>query len=176
MRLGKYSFGVGDRFNQEGEAQLRALIKANEKGIEVTPVWNKSNREHQIVHSEPKGTRIEADQAVKALEWTGNYFVDADHINLSNVDGFIEYCDFFTLDVAMYIGNESSGKDISAFKESCKELLGEVQIPGIVDPIEVTEELLDEVASKYLAAVKEAGKICTSNPGGYVFYIEDDSQ
>src|SRR3989339_1707950 len=105
MELGKYSFGVGDRFSHEGEAQLRALMKANAKGIEVTPVWNKSNREHNIVHSEPVETRKEADAAVKALGWTGGYCVDADHINLSNVDRFIAYSNFFTLDVAAYIGN-----------------------------------------------------------------------
>ena len=98
MKLGKYSFGVGDRFNHEGEAQLRALIKANNKGVEVTPVWNKSNREHDIVHSEPEGTRIEADAAVKALGWKGAYCVDADHINLTNVDRFIKHSDFFTLE------------------------------------------------------------------------------
>ena len=105
MKLGKYSFGVGDRFNHQGKAQLKALIEATRKGIEVTPVWNKSNREHNIVHSEPQGTRAEADEAVKTLGWQGAYFVDADHINLTNVDRFIAHSDFFTLDVAMYIGN-----------------------------------------------------------------------
>lgn len=159
MKLGKYSFGVGDRFNQEGEAQLHALIKANKKGVEVTPVWNKSNREHQIVGSKPIGTRLEADEAVKSLGWTGAYCVDADHINLSNVDKFIEHCDFFTLDVAMYIGNESSIEDVIAFKESCEALGSEVHIPGIVEPIVITDDLLNEVAGKYLAAIKEAGKI-----------------
>ncbi len=94
MNLGKYSFGVGDRFNHEGEAQLSALIEATSNGVEVTAVWNKSNREHDIVKSEPEGTRVEADAAVKALGWEGLYFVDADHINLSNVDRFIEYSNF----------------------------------------------------------------------------------
>ena len=159
MELGKYSFGVGDRFNHEGEAQLKALMKANEKGIEVTPVWNKSNREHNIVHSEPVGTRKEADSAVKALGWTGSYCVDADHINLSNVDRFIDHSDFFTLDVAMYIGNPSDAESVAAFKASCKALGAEIVIPGISEPIVVSEEVLDVVAGKYLAAVKEAGKI-----------------
>ncbi|MBT3383325.1 MAG: hypothetical protein HN778_15005 [Prolixibacteraceae bacterium] len=159
MKLGKYSFGVGDRFNHQGQAQLRALIKANSKGVEVTPVWNKSNREHDIVHSEPEGTRIEADEAVKTLGWEEAYCVDADHINLSNVDRFIEHSDFFTLDVAMYIGNESPVENVEAFKKSCAVLGGEVNIPGIAEPIIVTDALLDEVSGKYLAAVKEAGKI-----------------
>ncbi len=159
MKLGKYSFGVGDRFNHEGQAQLRALMKANAKGIEVTPVWNKSNREHDIVHSEPEGTRVEADAAVKALGWDKPYCVDADHINLSNVDRFIEHSNFFTLDVAMYIGNESPAENVAAFKASCKELGAEVNIPGIEEPVLITDELLNTVATKYLAAVKEAGKI-----------------
>lgn len=159
MKLGKYSFGVGDRFNHEGEAQLKALIKANKKGVEVTPVWNKSNREHDIVHSEPVGTRVEADSAVKALGWEGPYFVDADHINLSNVDRFIEHSDFFTLDVAKYIGNASSAEDVAEFKKSCEAFGKEVVIPGISEPIVISDNLLNEVSGKYLAAVKEAGKI-----------------
>jgi hypothetical protein len=50
MELGKYSFGIGDRFGHEGEAQLRALLKAMHSNISVTPVWNKSNREHSYIH------------------------------------------------------------------------------------------------------------------------------
>jgi hypothetical protein len=134
-------------------------MKANAKGVEVTPVWNKSNREHNIVHSEPVGTRIEADEAVKALGWEGPYYVDADHINLTNVDRFIEHSDFFTLDVAMYIGNKSPEEDVIIFKKSCEALGKEVNIPGIPDSIIISGELLEEVAGKYLAAVKEAGKI-----------------
>jgi len=159
MELGKYSFGVGDRFNHEGLAQLKAIMKANNGGVEISPVWNKSNREHNIVHSEPEGTRREADEAVKALGWNRPYFVDADHINLTNVDRFIMHSDFFTLDVAMYIGNPSDAEDKIAFKKSCASLGGEILIPGISEPVRITDNLLEEVAGKYLAAVKEAGKI-----------------
>jgi hypothetical protein len=159
MILGKYSFGVGDRFSHQGEAQLRALMKANEKGIEVFPVWNKSNREHNTIHSNPVDTRIEADAAVKNLGWNKSYFVDADHINLTNVDRFIDHSDFFTLDVAMYIGNSSSDEKITAFKKSCESLGAVVNIPGIPEPLHISDSLLDEVAGKYLAAVEEAGKI-----------------
>ncbi len=159
MKLGKYSFGIGDRFNHEGLAQLNAIIKANNQGVAVTPVWNKSNREHNIVHSEPEGTRQEADRAVKALEWKNPYFVDADHINLTTVDRFIKHSDFFTLDVAQYIGNKSESAYVTAFKKSCKELGTSVSIPGIPEPIEITDELLETVAGKFLAATKEAGAI-----------------
>ena len=109
MKIQKYSFGVGDRFCHEGIAQLSALLKARrEFGVDFVPVWNKSNREHQIVGTEPTGTREEADAAVKALGYTGQYFVDADHINLNTVDRFIDCSDFFTIDVADYIGKSGS--------------------------------------------------------------------
>ena len=46
MILEKYSIGVGDRFAHQAAAQLQACVKLAEQGIEVIPVWNKSNREH----------------------------------------------------------------------------------------------------------------------------------
>ena len=159
MELGKYSFGIGDRFNHEGVAQLSALINASKHGLDVTPVWNKSNREHNIVHSEPEDTRIEADDAVRETGWEKDYFVDADHINLNTVDRFIDHSDFFTLDVAAYIGNASSEEEITAFIESCNALGDRIFIDGMDEYVVVTEQLLREVADKYLAAIKEAGKI-----------------
>ena len=115
MKLEKYSFGIGDRFGQQGVAQLEALIKAKKEGIEFVPVWNKSNREHQIIHSKPKDTMNEADAAVKALLWDAPYYVDADHINLDTVDPFLDYSNFFTLDVADYIGSETSEDELDKF-------------------------------------------------------------
>jgi tagaturonate epimerase len=102
--LPKYSMGIGDRFAQQGKAQLAAFVKAKQAGADVSPVWNKSNREHAIVGSEPASVRAEADAAAAALGWTGPYFVDADHIGLGTVDRFIESSDFFTIDVADFIG------------------------------------------------------------------------
>ena len=119
--IGKYSFGTGDRFAREGVNQLKALIEAEERfGVHFEPVWNKSNREHQIIGTEPGETRREADAAVKALGYKGQYFVDADHINLNNVDRFIEASDFFTIDVADYIGHSGSLEErfLPAIKEA----------------------------------------------------------
>jgi len=160
MQIGKYSFGTGDRFAHQGEAQLKALMKASEiLGFEIVPVWNKSNREHTIVHSTPDDTRKEADEAVKALGYKGSYFVDADHINLSNVDNFINASDFFTLDVADYIGKKAAQADIDAFVDANMKYTGKLQIPGIVAPFDVPKELLQTIAEKFLYAVQEAGKI-----------------
>src|SRR5699024_10655524 len=97
-KLTSYSFGTGDRFGQQGEAQLKAVQKAqNELGASITPVWNKSNREHQIIGTQPQEVRQEADKAVKSLQWKEAYFVDADHITLETVDPYLNCSDFFTL-------------------------------------------------------------------------------
>jgi len=159
MKIGKYSFGVGDRFSHEGVAQLKALLKAEKEfGVSFVPVWNKSNREHQIVNTVPMETRREADAAVKALGYTGQYFVDADHINLTNVDKFIDASDFFTIDVADYIGKPASEADVNAFVAANKKYIGHLEIPGIA-PFEVTESEVRKIAGRYLFAVQEAGRI-----------------
>jgi len=159
MKLGKYSFGTGDRFGHQGEAQLKALLKAANKGVEIVPVWNKSNREHTYIHSKPEDTRIEADSAVKALNYQKQYFVDADHINLTNVQGFIQDSDFFTIDVASKIGSSCSGDEMNEFILSCKQYSGTLNIPGIAHSFNVDERLLREITERFLEAIKEAGKI-----------------
>jgi hypothetical protein len=117
LKLPRFSVGVGDRFAHQAKAQLAACVKAGEAGVEVSPVWNKSNREHMIIGSEPSLTRAAADAAVNELGWKKAYFLDADHINLKTVDRFIEPCDFFTLDVADEIGKAAAPADVDAFVE-----------------------------------------------------------
>lgn len=159
IRIPKYTIGVGDRFGKQGEAQLGALIAAREAGIEVCPVWNKSNREHGIIHTEPGDVRQEADAAVKALEWDAPYFVDADHINLGTVDSFIDSSDFFTLDVADAIGKPAEPAEVDAFLARHGELCVPVKIAGIDAPVELSQERARAIAVKYLFAVQEAGRI-----------------
>ncbi len=159
MKLGKQSIGVGDRFTYQGKAQLKAIMKANEKGLDITPVWNKSNREHIYVGTVPADTRKEADEAVKKLGFKGHYFVDADHINLSTVAKYVEVSDFFTLDVASFIGKESSKEEVDAFVASCSMYRGDLQIPGMEEPLQVTNELLKLIAGKFLAATQHASEI-----------------
>lgn len=159
MKLGKYSIGVGDRFSHQGKAQLRAIMKANERGIDINPVWNKSNREHMYVNSKPIDTRKEADDAVEALGFDGEYFVDADHINLNTVEPYVEVSDFFTLDVGSFIGKESKQEDIYSFIASCDKYKGKLQVPGIKEPLEVSKELLEVIAHSFLAATQHASEI-----------------
>jgi hypothetical protein len=159
MILEKYSFGIGDRFCYQGKAQLAALIKAKQQGLNITPVWNKSHREHTIVGTKPADTRKEADDAVAACGWEGPYFVDADHIGLSNVDGFIESSDFFTLDVADFIGKTADEADVKSFTRRHKKYIGSLAIDGIDESLEISERQIEAIAKKFLLAVKQAGKI-----------------
>ena len=159
MQLGKYSMGVGDRFAHQGKAQLSAIMKAKEQGVSITPVWNKSNREHQIIGTEPKSTRQEADAAVQALGWFGIYCVDADHVGLKNVDRFISASDFFTLDVADFIGESADPAKVATFVDSQKKYVGSLEIPGLSEKLEITEEQIQQIAETYLYAVKEAGRV-----------------
>ena len=159
MILGKYSFGIGDRFCHQGKPQLAALIKAKEQGLDITPVWNKSHREHTIIGTSPVDTRKEADDAVRAYGWEGSYFVDADHIGLNNVDGFIEPSDFFTLDVADYIGKTADKADVNSFVQKHKKYIGSLAIDGIDETFNISEEQIKAIADKFLLAVKQAGKI-----------------
>ncbi len=64
MTLEKYTVGVGDRFAHQAEAQLQACVQLAADGIEVVPVWNKSNREHSFIGSEPQSVYDAAKAAV----------------------------------------------------------------------------------------------------------------
>jgi len=159
MILGKYSFGIGDRFGQQGRAQLGALLEAKRQGLDITPVWNKSHREHTIIGTKPADTRREADAAVRACGWDGLYFVDADHIGLKNVDEFIGSSDFFTLDVADFIAKRPDEADVEAFVEKHKRFIGSLEIDGIDESLDISDERITVIARKFLLAVKQAGKI-----------------
>ena len=159
LELPKYSIGVGDRFAHQAKAQLAACMKAAEAGVEVVPVWNKSNREHTIIGTEPVQTRDAADLAVKEMGWNNPYFLDADHINLKTVQRFVDPCDFFTLDVAEMIGQPAKTEDVAAFVAAHGELIGTVAIPGIAIPFQTDKAFVEGVANKFLAAVQDAGQI-----------------
>jgi hypothetical protein len=158
-KLGKYSMGLGDRFGHQGEAQLKAIMTAQEKGIEITPVWNKSNREHNIIGTKPGDVRIEADTVTQKAGFRNAYFVDADHINLDTVDRFIDSSDFFTIDVASYIGKRANDQEIEEFVESVGKYIGTFKIPGIKQPINTTRKSVLKVAEKYLFAAIKAYEI-----------------
>jgi hypothetical protein len=159
LRLEKYSFGVGDRFAHQAKAQLRACMQAAAQDVDVTPVWNKSHREHAIVGSTPPSVRAAAEAAVRDLDWNKPFHVDADHIRLDIVDPFLETSDFYTLDVADSIGQPADEKEVRAFVNRHPELVGRLSIPGIAEPFETTSADIERIAGKYLSAVQEAYRI-----------------
>jgi hypothetical protein len=159
LKLEEFSLGTGDRFAHQAKAQLRACMLAAEQGAEIIPVWNKSNREHTIIGSEPASTRAAAAAAVKAMGWERGYFVDADHIRLETVDRFLPPSDFFTIDVADSIGKPVEPPMVAAFVERHPELVGRIVISNIAKPFETTRSEVERIAGKYLAAAQDAGAI-----------------
>ena len=159
MTLEKYSIGVGDRFGYQGAAQLQSLQQADQRGVKIVPVWNKSFREHTIVGTQPADTRHAADGAVKECGWKNSYYVDADHIGLNNVDLFLDSSNFYTLDVAGFIGKAAEEGEIASFVKSTAKYTAEFPLSGVRTTTRVTEKDLTAICKKYLFAVKEAGRI-----------------
>jgi hypothetical protein len=159
LKIAKYSVGVGDRFAQQAEAQLRACMLAADKGVDVIPVWNKSNREHLIVGSEPASVRAAAEAAVRALGWKKTWHVDADHIRLETVDRFVPCSDFFTIDVADSIGKPALPDAVKAFADRHPELAGRLSIAGVDGGIDSNRREVERIANKFLFAVQEAAGI-----------------
>lgn len=159
-QLSKFSFGIGDRFAHQAAAQLRAFQRLAAEGPVVAPVWNKSNREHTFIGSEPASVRRAAEAAVAQLGWEHPWHVDADHIRLETVDRFLGSSDFFTLDVANYIGKAAPETEIEAFIDRHPELTDErLMIPGIDAPVGMSRPVLHRIAQQYLLATQEAGRI-----------------
>ncbi len=159
MLIEKYSFGTGDRFGKEGKAQLAAIQAINKLGFNVVPVWNKSYREHSIVKTTQAAVATEAAEAVKVNDWDGNYYVDADHIGMAIVDEFVDYSNFFTIDVAHFIGKSTSPSEKEGFVKNYSKYLGKLNFPGIDEQFDVTEAFLEKVADTYLNAINEVKTI-----------------
>ena len=159
LALEKYTIGVGDRFAHQAKAQLQACVQLAADGIEVVPVWNKSNREHSFIGSEPQSVYDAAKEAVEALGWDKGWHVDADHINMDTVDDYLDCSDFFTIDVADFIGQTPDTDAVESFVGKHPELIGSIEIEGIESPFDITRDYVEEVAGKYVYAVKEAAKI-----------------
>jgi hypothetical protein len=159
-RLTTYSMGIGDRFGHQGRAQLEAFrLLAQDRGVNVSPVWNKSNREHTIIGTNPDSVRREADEAVAQINWTQPYHMDADHISLKNVDGFLAASDFFTLDVADFMGESAHETEVEAFVARHDALIGTHEIEGLGEPMVLTRPACAEIVRGTLFAVRQAGRL-----------------
>jgi len=147
MKLSKYSIGIGDRFGRSATAQLKAVMDFSaDKNVTITPVWNKSFREHSLIGTAPSDTLASVKNAVTKNNYTGDYFLDADHVNINNVESFLVPCNFFTIDVADKIGVKSDIDD-TGFKGGLKNYIGKFS---------VTEEVINSVSDEYLYAIASA--------------------
>ncbi len=159
LTLEKFTVGVGDRFAHQAAAQLKAFQQLAKDGVEAVPVWNKSNREHTFIGSEPQSVYDAAQAAVKSLGWDKGWHVDADHIRLETVARFLPCSDFFTIDVADSIGQPAAPADVAAFVDRHPELNGTIEIASIAQPFQTTRAEIERSAGKFLLAVQDAGKI-----------------
>jgi hypothetical protein len=182
MQIEKYSIGIGDRFGKEGPAQLRAVQQAEKDGAVVVPVWNKSFREHSIIGTKPDDVRAEADAAVRAGGWKHAHYVDADHIGVKTVDGFLAASNFFTLDVADFIGKaapDDADDQILSFVREMAPFKGQLRIPGVDATFTVTDAVLENIGRRYLYAVSEAGRtyrhvVAAKGEGSFVTEVSVD--
>ncbi|RYG71018.1 hypothetical protein EON80_06065 [bacterium] len=159
LLLEPFSFGIGDRFAHQAKAQLRAFQLLAQQGVHVTPVWNKSYREHTTIGSQPRSVLSAAETAVRELGWEAPFHIDADHVRLETVDGFLDSSDFYTLDVADFIGQKAPTSNIEAFVSHHPELVGTLQIEGLDTPFTLSSEEITRIAAKYLLAAQGAGRI-----------------
>ncbi|MBT6462434.1 MAG: hypothetical protein HOK49_07845, partial [Opitutae bacterium] len=179
LKIEKITFGMGDRFAHQAKAQLQACIQASDKGANVTPVWNKSHREHSIVGSQPPSVLAAAEIAIRELGWTQPFYIDADHINIDIVDGYTSCSNFFTIDVADSIGKPTDSNQLEAFLNRHPELIGSIEVDGLDSPIQATRNEIGVIAGKYLEATAEAGRIyrhilSTKGEGSFITEVSMD--
>ncbi len=96
---------------------------------------------------------------MKALGFNGEYFVDADHINFNTVDPFLPVSNFFTIDVAEFIGRSAPKQEEEKFLAFFKDYASELKIPGIERKIQVSKTHLRELLNNFLLAAKNAGEV-----------------
>jgi len=66
--------------------------------------------------------------------------------------------DFFTLDVADFIGKPAADDQLAAFVRDMAAFRGVLRIPGLADAFDVNDATLEAIGRHYLYAVAEAGR------------------
>ena len=138
---------------------MQAIRQMNDLGFEVIPVWNKSYREHKIVKTTQASVLQEAKNAVAKAGWPKSYFVDADHISMENVDEFLEYSNFFTIDVAHFLSQPADQGNRKEFIGRQSKYIGKLEIPGIKRKFDISKEFLSQTADTYLTAIHKVAVI-----------------
>jgi hypothetical protein len=78
---------------------------------------------------------------------------------MDTVDRFLISSDFFTIDVAAFIGKKATDREILDFLNHSEKYVGKLQIPGIKKPFDITKAQLSEIATRFLYAAQTAGEI-----------------
>ena len=131
-----------------------------EAGVEVVPVWNKSNREHSFIGSEPASVLAAAQEAVAGARLEGRLACrcrphpPGDRGSLSSRTPISSPSMWPTPSAS-----PPRPADVAAFVERHPELIGTVAIPGIDRPFQITRAEVERIAGKFLLAVQDAGKI-----------------
>ena len=82
---------------------------------------------------------------------------------LQTVGRFLDACDFYTIDVADFIGQPAAAADIDSFVKRHPELLGSIQLEGVDEAFEITAEDLRQTAQKYLDRREEGRRGLSHN-------------
>ncbi|MGW8195912.1 MAG: tagaturonate epimerase family protein, partial [Desulforhopalus sp.] len=87
--------------------------------------------------------------------------------------------DFFTIDVADFIGKKTDDRSVAEFIRKYSHLTGELSISGMDKPLRVSEGLLQVIAERYLYAVQEAARIYRhiekrKGAGGFIVEVSMD--
>jgi len=136
--ISKYSVGIGDRFGLEGADSCGAFLAARDRGVTITRSGTSRTREHSLIGTDLRRA-AEADAAVKACQWTGPYFVDAESTSAwPPVDKFSRRVTFFTIDVADSIGKSAADSSIAKYTADMQRFSGALRIPGIAEPVTVS--------------------------------------
>jgi len=160
LKLGKYSVGIGDRFAHQAKAQLQACVQALASGVE-------SYSGMEQIEPRARHHRLPAclDAASRQCRRPGAQLeaavvsANADHITLQTFGRFLDACDYYTIDVAEFIGQPAPEGEIESFGNRSAKLLGRIRLDGADDAFEIKPETVRQTARKYLTAVRKAGEV-----------------
>ena len=75
------------------------------------------------------------------------------------MERFLPHCDFYTIDVADFIGQPAAPEAVEAFLDRHPELIGTQVVPGIAEPLVTTADDIRRIAAQFLKATQEAGTL-----------------
>ena len=160
LTLGKFSFGMGDRFGHQGKAQLQRLHQGRRARRGSRPRLEQVQpRTHLHRHrtGQParrsrcrrEGARLEKTLIMWTPTTSGSKpWIASSRRRISS-----------RLTWPTRIGKPAAAAEVKAFVDRHPELAGKISIPHIDHPLDITRAEVERVANKFLLAVQDAGKI-----------------